>query len=225
MSDDELAAFVKKTGGFSDELTDVAENFTEGYSKFGSKYGKQVKGLNRALIAGESEVRNLKYAVKNLGDGLVTDESATYLAKNTLLKDSLKELDAAVAKVASEEFVWQIELKLATKSLSKLYSMIVRSGNAFGSGTDGGVFSFQGAGWTSSFGRTMQLKDKWSWNLANEIVGTSTDKTYGEEYDDYWYDADDGSTSASDDSSASDDDDDYWYDSDSSDSSTPTSAV
>lgn len=212
MSDDDLAKFVKKAGGFSDELGDVAENFSEGYAKFSKKYSKQVKSLTRDAIDGEVAANTALAEIKNVvGD----TDIATSIVKHSVLEDALEELDSAVAQVIKEEKIWAFELKLAKKSISTLYKMIVRNGNAFGSGTEGGIFSFDGAGWTNYFARNLQLKDRWSWDLAEDMVGEATDETSStdDDDDDYWYDE---TSSEDENDDSSDDDDDYWYDEDSS---------
>jgi len=234
MSDDDLAKFVKKSGVFSETLEDVAGNFSEGYKKFGNKYGKQVKGLNRAVIDAETDATRALRQLKLID--FVDSGTASDAVKKTMLREALEELDTAVAKVASEEVIFQVELKLAMKSLSNLYKMIVVSGNAFGSGTEGGIFSFEGAGWTNDFARKMQWKDRWSWNFASSLIAdeeveyvaasaTASEGTLetAEEDDDYWYTATLAEESESS-SDAEDEDDDYWYESDSDESSPAASA-
>lgn len=220
MSDDELATFVKKTGGYSDELADVTKKFTSGYDTYAKKYGKQV---NVRQIVDESAQEALDEIdqIKKL-DGIVDDNMAEFLVKNQTLKEALQSLDTAVGKVATEEVLWALQLKLATKSFSKfLNGQLIRQGNVFGSGTSGGVFSFSGLGWTDYFSKQLRFEDKWY----ASIVGYDDydDQTADfqaaagfdtETDDDYWYtstneeDADDADSTDSDDD---DDDDDYWY--------------
>jgi hypothetical protein len=224
MSDDDLAKFVKQTGGFSDELGEVAEEFSSGYSKFGSKYGKQSGNLNKVAASAGGEVTNAIYNLKKL-DGFVSDDMASLAVKNTMLKEALGELDDVIAKVAAEEVVFSAQLKLTMKSLSKfVYGHVIRSANVFGDGTEGGLFSFEGTGWTNYFQRTLQFDQKWydySVDKFEEVDDEYWDGAYvdGGDLDvtdeDYWYDS--GSEDADQVGSADDDeDDDYWYGGDSS---------
>lgn len=218
MSDDELATFVKKTGGFSDELTDVAKKFTSGYDSYAKKYGKQVKINKISQEAGQAAFNEID-KLKRL-DSIMDDNLAGQIIKNTTLKEALQSLDTAVAKVASEEVLWAAELKLASKSISKfLNSQLIRQGNCFGSGTSGGVFSFSGLGWTDYFSKQLRFEDKWY----ASIVGYDDydDQTADfqaaagfdtESDDDYWYTSTNEEDAEDADSTDSDDDDDYWYD-------------
>lgn len=213
MSDDELATFVKKTGGYSDELADVTKKFTSGYDTYAKKYGKQV---NIKQIVDESAQSALDEIdqIKKI-DGIVDDNMAEFLVKNQTLKEALQSLDTAVLKVGTEEVLWMVELKLATKSLSKfLNGQLIRQGNVFGSGTSGGVFSFTGLGWTDYFSKQLRFEDKWY----SSIVGYDDydDQTasfqeaagVAEDNDDYWYSST-GEEESSDDTS--EEEDDYWY--------------
>lgn len=211
MSDDELATFVRRTGGFSDNMSTVAKQFTEGYDSYAKKYSKQVniKGIYRdAAEDAAEEIDQLKKL-----DYSVDDVTAKAVVSNTTLKEALQALDTAVAKVASEEVLWQVELKLAMKSFSKVVSgHLIRGGNLLGSGTSGGVFSFEGLGWTNYFQRTLRYQDKWY----ADITGSSTAADQAEEIqegagiatsdDDYWY-----TEATTTESSTETDSDDYWY--------------
>lgn len=211
MSDDELATFVKKTGGYSDELTDVTAKFTSGYDTYAKKYSKQVKVNTIVRESAQSALDEIDQLKKI--DGAVDDKAANAILQNTTLKEALKSLDAAVLKVGSEEVLWVIELKLATKGFSKfLYGQLVRQGSALGSGTSGGVFSFEGLGWTNYFNKTLRFEDKWYASITGsddyEDQTESFQESAGVSDDDYWY------TSTTDEESSTEEsteDDDYWY--------------
>lgn len=216
MSDDELAAFVRKTGGFSENLDTVTRQFTEGYDSYVKKYGSQVdtkKIEYSAFNAATDEIDNLK----RLDDG-VDDVAANFVVTNTTLKEALQSLDSAVAKVAKEEVAWAGMVKLLTKSFSKLVvGQLLRGGNALGSGTTGGVFSFEGLGWTDYFQRTLRFQDKWyaSTSGADEYEDeTSAFQEYAgfdESDDDYWYAEASTPSESTGSSSDSGDEDEYWY--------------
>ncbi|MBK9259036.1 MAG: hypothetical protein IPM54_04300 [Polyangiaceae bacterium] len=188
----------------------MADKFTEGYDKYLKKYGSQVnaqKIYNDALTEVWDEVDNLKKL-----DDIVDGNMAGFIIKNSTLKEALQSLDTAVLKVASEEVLWAVQMKLITKSFSKLVvGQFFRGGNVIGSGTSGGIFSFEGLGWTNYFQRTLRYQDKWYASISGsddyedqtaswqDAAGIDTSD------DDYWY------ASSTSESTTEAEEDDYWY--------------
>jgi hypothetical protein len=157
MSDDDLAKFVKQTGDFSDEFADVTKNLDTGYGSFKQKYGKQVSGIGKAFRTGENAATDAMTDAKSFSS--ITDDIAKDVVKNSVLEEALEELDTIVRKVASEEVAFAAMMRGLSKGSSSLYKHIVLYGGAFSSGSEGGIFSFEGTGWFGD--RSVQLEDKW----------------------------------------------------------------
>jgi hypothetical protein len=108
MSDDELATFVRKTGGMSDELNTVAKNFTEGYDKYAKKYAKQVNATGKANTAFSDAMEEIG-SLKRLDDS-VGDSAAGFIVKNSTLKEALQSLDMVAVRLFDQQQVFKLSL-------------------------------------------------------------------------------------------------------------------
>jgi hypothetical protein len=219
MTDDDLARYVSKKSGsegieksYSSALKKVTGNLDDAMQDMSTKYAKNiwstaVDGQARAGFDAADDV--LKEA---LLAGL-TSSAAKDAAITNVLEVALRNLDDSLGPLVTTWAVWEIGMKMAKKTGTKaVWSHLVSQGNIFGEGTEGGVLSFEGLGWTNLFQSSRRWQDKYGMLDFVADPDEEWDIAYAElNDDDYWF-GDDWSVQ---DDEAVTGDDDYWYDEDS----------
>ena len=189
VSADDLGAdkhFRKVVGGLDD-----------GMDKWTNKYGKYVKNLDDYSEHGARQVDAERVALKQL-DPSIDDVAADFATKQTVLKDALQELKDAYKSVKLGESLWEVEWKGLKRSFSKIIGKHgIMYSNVLGDGTEGGVLSFEGLGWTNFFKTSRKFQDrtyaKQGWFDLDENLSDSNEADYWEDAyvdtgdDDYWF--------------------------------------
>lgn len=226
MSDDDIARFVSRSGG--DEGTEAMLK-NSGVEAFAEEYGDQWK---KADIL-ESWEAGFKEALEEIdakkAAGVLADDGAEKALQSAALREALEELEAAIKAVDLEELLFAMLVKMLKSTLTTTASQLLFYGNALGSGSDGGVFSFEGAGWFDT-GTRRQFSDRYGddslldlYELVDDMSEQETQATTSTSDDEYWFNTGMAELMVAAQESAEptegaevddggDEDDDYWWD-------------
>lgn len=211
MTDDDVARYATdragKTGvekAYSSNLKKVLNNYDKALEELENKYGKQWdKAMSGYAEAGAAKARALIKEAEGAG---FSGDAVKKLVQDSVLDMGLRNMDEAIAKIATKTARKEIAKKLLKKAATKfIYKNLIRYGNVLGEGTSGGLLSFEGIGWTDHFHATLRWEEKYS---KIDLIG-DPDEEWDLAYvdindDDYWFGDDE---SVQDDEAVT-----YWFD-------------
>lgn len=199
MTEKELAEAAEKAG-YSKTVKEVLENLDDNMSEYLAAKKLGLEGLEDYVEWGGKEIaRENEYFAKR-----EAAEAMREAATSKLLKDTIDEFASALDSAVSDARLWGLLKGGFTMVVGKItWTNLICRGNLLGSGTSGGVFSFDGLGKTDFFLSTYTFDDRaYKWADTFRSVGN----TIADTAEDYWYEA----TGTG--SDTTDADDDYWYD-------------
>jgi hypothetical protein len=211
MTEKEVAEVAERSG-YSKGVKELIEDLDENMSEFLSQHESRLAGLNEYAEWGAKEISRETEYLEKIGAKEWTEAATT-----KLLKESISDLDDALARVATQNLTWELLKKAGSLTFGKiLWTNMICRGNVFGSGTSGGIFSMKGLGWTNLFQRNVTMDGRaykwagevrsageWIADTASEVETAVEDYWYQLETDvnnlgdeDYWF-GDDGKSSTS----------------------------
>lgn len=223
MSDEEFSQLARESG-LSKKAVSAMEHLDEGIAKAAEEKG--ASRLDELVHIADPELKNVYDGGQELKSALKKDledaaehygkEGAEKAMKGVLAED-MKKLAAMRDAMSQSNFRWGIWVEgSGKKGLNMLRKQLLVYGNLLGGGTEGGLFSSDGAHFTDLFAVERRIDASWKGKIAQLIDGGKgdvedwEDATIHTKSDDYYFDGDlsysDGSSDSSSDST------DYWFD-------------